>query len=136
MDVVVYNSLGAQDDAASATGSLHAKATDIKNTLVANRNQIKSWQRVTGSSESNYVLTLSLSTVNPSKCMVTIDGGRFAEWYNEGVAGAYAFIPNYISAFSANSISLSPSGGFGSGGSSGHIIINNGTVSVVVIEFY
>lgn len=136
MDVVVYNSLGAQDDAASATGSLHAKATDIKNTLVANRNQIKSWQRVTGSSEDNDVLTLSLSTVNPSKCMVTIDGGRPVIWYGGDGTKAFAVIPNYISAFSANSISLSPSGGFGSSGSGGNIIINNGTVSVVVIEFY
>ena len=33
MDVVVYDSLGAQEDTASSTGSLHAKVKDVRNLI-------------------------------------------------------------------------------------------------------
>lgn len=134
--------IGQRTDAASATGSLHAKvkniadnkigdSTDVRadNTVMGWMNtQVKSWQRVTGTTaSSSAALTLSLSSVDPAKCKVFVDGCRMGTWLT-GEYTNYVAIPHYISAFSAASISLTPAIGVSNW--------QGGTVSVIVVELY
>lgn len=75
MDAVVYNSVGGRSDAASATGSLHAKTKDIKD-LLANKNiitygtAIKSVQRGSASASVSPGNAVTISAVDTSKSMV------------------------------------------------------------------
>lgn len=133
MDAVVYDEIttqvGKKDDAADDTGSLHAKVADLKASVMPT--QVKSWQRVTGNTPAtNGTLTLSLSTVDPSKCIVLVDGCR----YGILVVGEATYsvpLMHYVSAFSASSITLSIGS---SGGVASQFIAS--TVSVIIVELY
>lgn len=135
--------VGQRTDAADVAGSLHAKTTAIvedtavigtsaddraDNTVMGwSKTQIKSWQRVTGTTNGSNALTLSVSSVDPSKCFVFVNG---CQWCNDNnVMSTMVSMDRYISAFDATSITLTPSGGIGSNWI-------NGTFSVIVVEFY
>jgi hypothetical protein len=88
MDVVVYNSLGSQEDTASSTGSLHAKIKDVankigtasdtraSNTLFGWSNStIKSIQTGVTDMSSNTTSTtnVTISSVVPEKSIVILN---------------------------------------------------------------
>lgn len=133
--------VGQRTDAADVAGSLHAKTTAITavigtsaddradNTVMGwSKTQIKSWQRVTGTTNGSNALTLSVSSVDPSKCFVFVNGCQW--WYNSSDStSTMVSVDRYISAFDATSITLTLSGALGN-------TWINGTFSVIVVEFY
>lgn len=115
--------LGAMADAANATGSVHAKLAY----LITQSSNIKSWQRVTGATSAGTAKSFTISSVNPSKCLVFVEGCRFNGWnFNETTF--YVPVLHYISAFDATNITLTISGSVSSTWS-------NGTLSVIIVEF-
>lgn len=136
--------VGQRTDAADVAGSLHAKTTAIvedtavigtsaddraDNTVMGwSKTQIKSWQRVTGTTNGSNALTLSVSSVDPSKCFVFVNG---CQWCYQATAttSTMVSVDRYISAFDATSITLTISGVPGN-------TWTNGTFSVIVVEFY
>lgn len=75
----INTNVGSNADASSATGSVHAKIKDIKNSLPP-QSSIKSVQRGfhSGNTDTNNI-TINISSVDPSKCFVLIDssGGYY-----------------------------------------------------------
>jgi len=92
--------LGLRTDAASSTGSLHAKTTDIKNTLAAVTN-VKSWQSITFTPTTTST-TVTISSVNPAKVMVFLNGH-----YAYSTSAPYIAMP-YIDSVGATSIVIKP----------------------------
>ena len=133
--------VGQRTDAADVAGSLHAKTTAITavigtsaddradNTVMGwSKTQIKSWQRVTGTTNVGNALTLSVSSVVPSKCFVFVNGCQWC-YDSSSSTSTMVSVDRYISAFDATSITLTLSGGPGNAWT-------NGTFSVIVVEFY
>ena len=134
--------IGVKTDAASATGSLHAKTAYIGDSSDVRTDDtvmgrlatgIKSWQRLTGTSSQASDLTLTLSTsVTATKCIVTVEGCNLA--YKNGATVSESMVLNrYISAFDGSTITLKQpfTPGYDSGDN-----YKNGTFSVIVTEFY
>lgn len=122
--------LGLRTDAASSTGSLHAKLADLKVSIMPT--QVKSWQRVTGSVGDGSDLILALSSVNPAKCSVFINGNQiiYDNRYEYGLVGVGA-VTRYVSAFTATSIALTKSTSISISTS-----YTTGVFSVIIIELY
>lgn len=125
--------LGSRNDAASSSGSLHAKATDIKNGVNSLLGRttfpaVKSVQRGSAyTSTSSRYTTVSISSVNTSKSIVLITfSGElhssrppdYADWiYAAGMISA---------SLSSSSITFKR----------GHDITSGPTIEWQVIEFY
>lgn len=130
----LIRTIGLRTDAADAAASLHAKVGNVTNkvniigtsadTRASNtvmgwlNSPIKSWQRVTANANSTTTITLSISTVNTAKCIVLVDGAVYTATLSE------AALP-WVSGFTSTQVTL----GVYSGPA-------NGTVSVIVVEFY
>ena len=136
--------VGLRTDAADANGSLHAKVAAVKesisgeigtsadgradNTVMGWLNTpIKSWQRVVGTTENNGPFPLAISTVNPAKCLVFINGAESC--YD--TQGRQHAIRRYISNFTSNGIWLSVSN-LSFVQQTWYV----GTYSVIIVEFY
>lgn len=130
-------------DTASATGSLHGKVMDVKaalgtsgdnrasNTVMGwQSTQIKSWQRVTGTSSGTNDLSLTLSSVTASKCIVLVDGCQYA-YDAYPTVGWVVPVHRYVSAFSSTSITLKVSAT-----PRGSTVHGDDAFSVIVVEFY
>jgi len=126
----IRRQVGLRTDAASSTGSLHAKVADLKVSIMPT--QVKSWQRVTGSVNDGSDLILALSSVNPAKCSVFINGNQiiYADRYEYGLVG-FGSVTRYVSAFTATSIALTKSTSIST--STGY---TTGVFSVIIIELY
>lgn len=142
--------LGQRTDVADAAGSLHGKVKDVKDGMDAKlgtsadsradntvygwlKTGVKSWQRVTGTTSGNNALILALTSVDPAKCHVMVDG---CQWVYGSVTGKAGMVPlmRYVSAFSATSITLAVSQATVMSGESSNYI--DGTFSVIVVEHY
>lgn len=92
--------------------------------------QVKSWQRVVGTASTGAALVLALSSVNPAKCLIFVDG---CQWSYDAVTigtSSIASVHRYVSAFSATSLTLTISG-IGAGNT-----FVEGIFSVIVVELY
>lgn len=131
--------VGLRTDGANATGSLHAKTArinDVWNRVDANLDQkisltgIKSIQRglCTDASETN--INISISTVNPDKCVVLLTPVMFTLGGGDASSISYVYLPTLVS-ISQNVIIVTPSHSrLPSGGG------NSGQIQWQVIEFY
>lgn len=70
----ISTNVGSNVDAASATGSLHAKIKDIKDFIALNGSPIKSIQRGRINGNSSGSVVISIANIDPSKCFVNIQG--------------------------------------------------------------
>lgn len=144
----IRRQVGLRTDAASATGSLHAKIKDIKdiadnkigtsdddradNTMMGWLNTpIKSWQRITFTPTDAGAYAVAISSVDPSKCIVLLDGCDVAFIADGVVQQAYTgvAINRFVSAFTATSIRVTRSNSWGNQSSFGNY-------SLVIVEFY
>ncbi|MEW5952625.1 MAG: hypothetical protein AB1815_02545 [Bacillota bacterium] len=134
--------VGTRTDAADAGGSLHAKFRNVDakigtsadgraaNTIFGWLNSpVKSWQRVTFTPNTVNQFSVTISSVNPAKCLVFLDGCDLH--YASGSQSASSLITRYVSSFTATSI------GFSSTLISGIFDIRTfGTYSVIIVELY
>lgn len=91
--------------------------------------QVKSWQRVTGTTSGGNDLVLTISSVNAAKCLVFVEGGQFKKDATPSPF-VFMFVPRYVSAFASTSVTLAVSYSPADG------TWNNGTFSVIIVEFY
>jgi len=132
------NQLGLKTDVASATGSVHAKIGDLKNKIGNNTDTrasntvmgslstgIKSWQNVVFTPSST-TGSITIASVNPSKCMITFNGG--GSYYSTSDGGMHHISP-WLIGITATTVSY----GMPSKGSYGEY---GGSYSVTVVEFY
>ena len=127
----IDTNVGAKTDAASATGSLHAKVKAFTDNYTPTRasyldrkisqSGIKSVQRGTHSGDTSKDITISISTIDPSKAFVILN------FFNIGLEGAYMPV---LKSLLSNSFTTTISCAKGSSGSM------TASFSWQVIEFY
>ena len=133
----LLHQIGQREDSANATGSLHAKVTNLTNTLtntsasILNKSNIKSIQRGTLEMSSDVSSkNVTISSVNTAKAMVNFLGAKAASYFQFRTDGGYAYActsHHFVTLQLVNSTTI---------GISRVAADRNVTVSWEVIEFY